>query len=120
VRRKRRLEHRLLAERHEGLHVVLEHRLVRLALAHRRILRRERLQAILREEKLDLQGLLAPQRAVVVERRDPPGRRHEIRPASLRHACDKVQDRRLRRSRIPRRQWFVHRRSRHLPTRPRP
>src|SRR6185436_1746651 len=52
----------------------------------------------------DRHRLLAPERAVVVERGDPLGGRDEVGPALRRHALDEVDDGRLRLPVVPARQ----------------
>ena len=98
------LDHRLLAAGERGFHVALEQRGERLLVLPLRMLRRERLHAVEREEELEIHRLLAPERAVVVERRDALGRRHEIGRAFLRHLFDKGDDGFLRRGVVPRRE----------------
>src|SRR5947199_254684 len=66
------------------------------------MLRPERLHAIKREEQLNGQRLLTPERAVIVEGRDAFGDRDEIRRAFLRDLGDKGDDGLLRCSVIPR------------------
>src|SRR5439155_7117710 len=108
VGRQRNLEQDLLAERRERLHVVLEERLVRLAFAQRRVIGCELLQTMLREEQLNLHRLLAPERPIVVERRNALSRRHEVRAPFLRYTSDEVDDSRFRNARAPGRQWIIH------------
>ena len=48
------------------------------------------------EQELGVHRLLGPQRAVLVERGDPFGRRHEFRPALFGHLRDEADDRLLR------------------------
>src|SRR5262249_21380737 len=62
------------------------------------------LDAVDREGDLEIDRLLAPQRAVVVEGGDAFIDRDEIRAARRRHARDKIDDRRLRRAVVPGRQ----------------
>ena len=81
----------LLARRGERLHVALEHRLERLLGLPLRMLRRQRLDAVEREGELEIDRLLAPQRAVIVEGGDAFGRWHEVRAALRRHARDEVE-----------------------------
>ena len=63
-----------------------------------RVLGRERPDPVQREGDLEIDRLLGPERAVVVEDSDALGRRHEVGP---RHACDEVQERPLRRPLVP-------------------
>jgi hypothetical protein len=104
MRRRHDLEKALLAERRQCLEVVLEHRLERLGAAPLRVLRRERLHPVHRERDLEIDRLLGPQRAVVVEGRDALLDRHEFRPALRGHALDEPDDRLLRRAVVPGRQ----------------
>ena len=60
-----------------------------------RVLRRERLDPVDGEEELEVERLLAPQRAVVVEGGDALVRRHEVGRALLRDALDEAEDRLL-------------------------
>ena len=95
-------EHRLFAAGERALHVALEQRgewLLRFPL---RMLRRERLHAVEREEQLEIHRLLAPERAVVVERGDALVRRNEIGRAFFRHLLDEGDDGFLRRGVVPR------------------
>jgi hypothetical protein len=56
------------------------------------MLRRERLHPVEREKELEIQRLLGPERAVVVERRDTLVRGNEVRRAFLRPFFDKSDD----------------------------
>ena len=71
------------------------------------MLRRERLHAVEREEELEIHRLLAPERAVVIERGDALFRRNEVRRAFLRHLFDERDDGFLRRGVIPGRQRIL-------------
>ena len=104
VGRRHDLEKAFLAERRQCLEVALEHRLERLGVAPLRVLRRERLHPVHRERDLEIDRLLGPERAVVVEGRDALLDRDEIRPALLGHALDERDDRLLRRALVPGRQ----------------
>ena len=89
-------EYRMFAAGERAFHIALEQRgkwLLRFPL---RMLRRERLHAVEREEELEIHRLLAPERAVVVERGDAFLRRDEIRRAFLRHLRDESGDGLLR------------------------
>ena len=68
----------------DRLDVALEDALERLRRLPLGMLRSQRLDAIEREGELEVDRLLGPQRAVVVEDGDALGRRHEIRRAGLR------------------------------------
>src|SRR5262245_1725445 len=98
--RKGQLDDGLLAEAVQRLHVPLEQGLERLTVFQYRILGCELLHPIHQEKALHLDRLLAPERPVVVERRDPLGRRHEV-AALLGHPRDEVEDRGFRRAVIP-------------------
>ena len=65
---------------------------------------RERLDAVEREEQLEVHRLLGPERAVVVEGGDALGGRDEVRRALLRHLRDEVDDGLLGRAVVPGRQ----------------
>ena len=65
------------------------------------MLRAKRLDAVQREEELDIHRLLGPQRAVVVERGNALGGRHEVRRAFLRHLRDEFDDGLLRLAVVP-------------------
>ena len=82
----------------------VEHRLERLLGLPLRVLRRQRLDAVERERELEVDRLLGPQRAVVVEDGDALGDRHEVRAALRRHARDEIGDGFLRRAVVPGRQ----------------
>ena len=84
--------------------VALDHRLERLRVPPLRMLRRQRLHPIDRERELEIDRLLGPERAVVVEGGDALLDRNEIRPALLGHAIDEGDDRLLRRTLVPGRQ----------------
>lgn len=96
-------EEPLLPRRGDRLHVVLEEGLVRLALLQPRVLARHLLQPPVREEELHLQGLFAPERAVVVEGGDALGRGEEVRAAGISHAPDEIEDEVLGRAGPPKR-----------------
>jgi hypothetical protein len=77
MRRQQQLHHALLARRAQRLHVAVEHRLERLRRLPFRVLRRQGLHPGECEGELEVDRLLRPERAVVVERRDALLRRHE-------------------------------------------
>ena len=56
------------------------------------MLGRERLHAVEREQKLEIHRLLGPERAVVIERGDALGDRHEVGRMLFRHFGDKRHD----------------------------
>src|SRR5256885_17221451 len=66
------------------------------------MLRRERLHAVDREEELEIHWLLAPERAVVVERGDAFLRRNKVGRAFLGDLSDEVSNRLLRCAVVPR------------------
>jgi hypothetical protein len=68
---------------------------------HPRLLHHKLLAPILGEKELHLHRLLAPQRAIVVEGRDPFVRRHIVYAAFRRHARDEIDNRRFRRAIVP-------------------
>ena len=102
-------DHRLLAAGERAFHVALEQRGERLLVLPLRMLRRERLHPVEREDQLEIHRLLAPERAVVVERGDALGRRHKVRRAFLRDLRDEVDDGLLRRAVVPRGQRVTRR-----------
>ena len=65
---------------------------------------RERFDAVEDENRLEIQRLFGPERAVVVEDGDAFGGRNEVRRAVLRHLLDEGEDGFLRCGVIPRRQ----------------
>ena len=81
---------RPLAAGERAFHVALEQRRERLLVLPLGMLRRERLDAVEREEELEIHRLLAPERAVVVERGDALGRRHKVGRTFLGHLGDEV------------------------------
>ncbi len=98
------LEQTLLARCCERLDVAFEHRLERLRVLPFRVLRRERLHPIERKGELEIDRLLGPQRAVIVEGGDAFGLRHEVGAAFRRGPADEIEDRLLYRAVVPRRQ----------------
>ena len=88
----------------ERFHVAAQNALERLLLSPLRVLRRERFHPIERERDLHVDGLLGPERPVVVEHGDALRRRHEIGSALARHALDELDDRPLRSALVPRRE----------------
>ena len=82
----------VLAAGERAFHVALEQRGERLLVLPLRMLRRERLHAVEREEQLEIHRLLGPERAVVVEGGDALGRRHEVGRAFRGHLRDEVDD----------------------------
>ena len=77
------LDQRRLSAGQHGLQVALEKRLERLLVLPFGMLRRQRLDAVEGERELDVDRLLAPQRAVVVEHGDALGDGHEVGAAFL-------------------------------------
>ena len=101
----------LLALRRQRFEVAFENCLERLLVLPFGIFWRKLLDPVERERHLHVHGLLAPQRAVVVESRDALGRRHEIRRALFRHPGDERDDGLFRGSIVPGRQrvgrWLI-------------
>ena len=85
-------EHAALAETMDGRNVMIEERLERLPLAHCRILSGQLGKPLLCEEDLRLNRLFGPERAIIVECRDPFGRRDVIRPAFPGYTFDELDD----------------------------
>ena len=85
-------EERVVAAGERGFQIALEQRGERFLGLPLGMLRRERLHAVEREVELHGHRLLAPERAVVVERGDAFGDRHEVRRAGPRHLLDEVDD----------------------------
>ena len=98
----RQLQQGLLAAGQHRLQVALEQRRVGLLRLPLRVLRRQRLDAVAHEERLEVHRLLGPQRAVVVEHRDALGRRHEVLAAGLGDGRDEGDDARLGGAVVPR------------------
>jgi len=93
VRRRDHFGDAFLPRGGDRLHVTLDdsfERLLRLPLWMRW---RQRLHAVEGEERLEVHRLPAPERAVVVEGRDPRLRRHVLGAAALRHRLDELDDR---------------------------
>ena len=91
----------LLARGGKGLHVVFEDGLERLLGFPGRAPGREGLYPVHGKDKLNIDRLLAPERAVVVENRDAFLRSHELRTAGSGHAVHEFHDRLLRGPFIP-------------------
>ena len=83
------------------LHVAFEQRRKRLSRLPLRMLRRERLDAIEREDELKRHRLLGPERPVVVERGNPLRWLHKVLSALLRDTSNEVDDRLLGRAVVP-------------------
>ena len=96
----------LLTTGQRRLHVALEKRRKGLLFLPLGMLGRERLDPIEGEECLEVDGLLGPQGAVVVEDGDALGGQHEVRRAGRPHCCHESHDRLLRSAFIPRWQWI--------------
>ncbi len=96
-------QQRVVAAGERGLQIALEQRGERFLVLPFGMLRRERLHAVEREVKLNGHRLLAPERAVVVERGDAFRHRHEVRRALLRDLRDELDDGLLRLAVVPRR-----------------
>ena len=81
-----------LAASEGALEVALEQRGKRLLVLPLRVLRRKRLHAVKGKQELEIQRLLGPECAVVVEHGDALGRRHEIGRALLGNFRHEVHD----------------------------
>lgn len=92
VRRGHERADRLLATRERALDVAGEQRPEGLLVLPFRVLRCQGLHAVDGEQEREIERLLRPQRAVVVEHGDALGRGDELRAALLRHARDEVDD----------------------------
>src|SRR5215813_6335278 len=101
MRGEHELKQRLLAKPHQCFEVQLQQCLEWLALLHCRILLGEFPDACDEKENLHLQRLLAPERSVVVEHRNALCRGYEVGTALTRHAPNKVEDLRFRRTVVP-------------------
>ena len=101
------VQDRAVAAGQRSIHVALEQRGERFLGLPFRMLRRQRLHAIEREVELDGHRLLAPQRAVVVERGDAFWRRHEVRRAGPGDLFDEGDDGGFRRPVVPRGQGIA-------------
>jgi hypothetical protein len=67
----------------------------------------KRSHSVQRESELEVKGLLGPERAVIVERRDP-GLRRKVMGARLgSHASDEIDNCSLRSPVVPGRKWLV-------------
>src|SRR5262245_66085824 len=73
---------------------------------------RERLHTIERELELEVDRLLRPERAIVVERGDAVGGRYELGRARARHARDEFNDALLVLTVLPRGKWILRNRAR--------
>ncbi len=100
------LEQALLARRLHRLHVVLEYALEGLLRLPLRVLGRERLHPIEREGDLDVDRLLGPQRAVVIESGDALRGGHEVRASLRSDARHEADDGLLRRAVVPGGEWI--------------
>ncbi len=85
----------------EGFHVAVERSLKWLLISPVRIHRRQRLDAVERKGELDIHGLFAPQRAIVVESCDALRQGNKIRRALLGHLGHKIHQRLLCRTLVP-------------------
>ena len=95
-------QQRAVAAGEGGFQITIEQRGERFLGRSIRDARRERLQAVEREVELDGQRLLAPERAVVVERGDAFRYRHKVRRAWRRHFANEIHDGLFRLAVIPR------------------
>ena len=104
-RRRHELEHGLSRPRRERLHVAWPGRALNGCLSfHSGCFGASALTRSSSEDELEVDRLLAPQRAVVVEHRDALLGRHEVGRALRRHVGDELEDRLLRGAVVPRRQ----------------
>jgi hypothetical protein len=87
-----------------AFHVTLEQRRKRLLALPLRMLRRERLHAVEREEELKIHRLLGPECAVVIKHGNALGGRPRVWRARLGDLSDKVRDGLLGFALVPRRQ----------------
>ena len=104
VRNHHKFQQALLTQGRDRLHIVVEHRLERLALSPFGMLRRERIDPIKGEKPLEIKRLLTPERPVVVEGSDTVRFGDEVQPAFLCHARDEIENGLLRCAVVPRRQ----------------
>jgi hypothetical protein len=95
------LDDALLATRRDRFHVAFEDALERLLILPLRVLRRQLAGAIERKQHLEVRRLLRPERAVVVEDRDPLRHRHEVRAPFASHSGDEIANCLLRRRVVP-------------------
>ncbi len=95
------LDRRLFTAGECAIHVALEQRGEGLLVFPLRMLRRERLHAIEREEQLEVHRLLRPERAVVVEGGDTLGGRNKMRAALRGGRPHELDDRLLSRAVVP-------------------
>jgi hypothetical protein len=86
-------EYRVFATRKCAFHIAFEQRGERLLGLPLRMLGRKRLYVVEREKQVDVQRLLSPQRAVMIERGDALVRRHKVGLPFLRHLCHEFDDR---------------------------
>jgi hypothetical protein len=105
VRNHHEFQQALLSRGCERFHIVVEHRLERLALFPLRVFRGKRLDPIEGEKPLEIKRLLRPERPVVVEHGDAFGGRDKVRRAFLRHLCDEFDDGLLGLGVVPRWQY---------------
>jgi hypothetical protein len=94
----------VLAGSRERFHVVLEYGLERLPVGPLGMLGSERPDAVDGKEELEVERLLGPQGAVVVEGGDALGLRHEVGAGRIGDSTDKIEDRRFGIPVIPGRQ----------------
>ncbi|MNE47244.1 hypothetical protein D3C80_1416390 [compost metagenome] len=89
----------------QGLVVTFEHGLEGLLGLPLGVLRRQAAHFVEGKQHLEIQGLLAPQGAVIVEHRNSLWHRHIMRAAGFGHGLDEVHDGLPGRPLIPGRQW---------------
>ena len=93
MRRRHEFQHPPLAGRRHRLHVAFQNTFERLTCSPFRVFGCQSLHAIERERKLEIDRLLGPERAVVVEGCDPFCGWDEIRASLPGHALDEIDDR---------------------------
>ena len=89
------LDQTMLARGEKRLHVVFEHSLEGLSRRPLRVIRSEGLDPVDGKEQLEVERLLGPQGAVVVEGGDALGLRHEVRICRIGDSGNEVEDRSL-------------------------
>jgi hypothetical protein len=106
VRGRHDLQEPVLAELRQRGSVARQYGLERLAVLPLRMLRRHRLHPVERQGDLEIDRLLGPQRAVVVEGGDALFDRDKVRAALRRDAGDEIGDGFLHRTVVPRSEWI--------------
>ena len=106
MRGHRHFQDALHARCRHRLHVPFQKRLERLCRLPLRLLGREFLHSIKYEIELCIHRLLDPQRTVIVKHGDAFGLFYVVFAALIRDGCNEFQDRFLRPTIVPRRQWI--------------